>query len=186
MPAFDVFGPSLIMLPSTPEKQLASWLFMKWLTGPEQQAKLVEATGTMPVRVSSIEYLEDYKTRNPQWSQAVSALAFAQSEPQYPSWKNVRWALSDATRQLFLSYFTIENVPELLDFLDQTAHELHLGPVKSGLLDTPTFTPTITPTASQTPTITNTLRVTATAAAVSQTPEPSPSQTLTPAVSPTP
>ncbi len=180
-PAYDVFGPSLNMFPSTPEKQLASWLFMKWLTGPEQQAKIIEAAGTLPVRASSMDYLEEYNKRNPQWSQAVSALFSARSEPGYPSWKNVRWALGDASRQLFLSYFTIDNVPELLKFLDQTAHDLHLGPVKSGLLDTPTLTPSITPTASKTPTITNTQRVTPTA-----TSEANLTSTLTPSISPMP
>jgi len=180
-PAYDVFGPSLYIFSSKLEKQLASWLFLKWLTGPEQQAGIIKAAGTLPVRESSMEYLQEYKKQNPQWSQAVSALPSARAEPGYPSWKTVRWALGDASRQLFLSYFTIENVPELLKFLDQTAHDLHLGPVKSGLLDTPTLTPSITPTASKTPTITNTQGITPTS-----TPEASSTLTRAPVISQTP
>jgi ABC-type glycerol-3-phosphate transport system substrate-binding protein len=180
-PAYDVFGPSLFLFSPTLEKQLASWLFIKWLTGPEQQAKIIKAAGTLPVRESSLEYLQEYKNQNPQWSQAVSALPYAKAEPGNPSWKNVRWALGDASRQLFLSYFTIENVPDLLKFLDQTAHALHLGPVKSGLLDTPTPTPTITPTASKTPTVTNTQRVTPTGTLAA-----SSTTTYTPVMSQTP
>jgi ABC-type glycerol-3-phosphate transport system substrate-binding protein len=180
-PAYDVFGPSAYIFSSTLERQLASWLFIKWLTDPEQQAELIKAAGTLPVRESSMEYLQEYKNQNPQWSQAVAALPSARAEPGYPSWKTVRWALGDATRQLFLSYFTIENVPELLKFLDQTAHDLHLGPAKSGLLDTPTLTPSITPTASKTPTVTNTPRITPTS-----TPEASSTTAPTPVISQTP
>lgn len=153
-PSFDVFGPSLFLYASTVERQLAGWLFLKWLVDPEQQAKLIEKAGSLPVRKSSMEYLEDYRTRHKHWSQAASSILIAKSEPTIPSWKTVRWALSDATRQLYTSYFTIEEIPELMDFLDQTAHELHLGPDESGLLDTPTFTPTITFTPSNTPTAT--------------------------------
>ncbi len=40
---------------STPEKQAASWEFIKFATSPEQQALFAAATGYVPVRQSSIE-----------------------------------------------------------------------------------------------------------------------------------
>ena len=41
----QVFVPSIIMMPSTPEKQLASWLFLKYLATPEVGAKWSTGTG---------------------------------------------------------------------------------------------------------------------------------------------
>jgi hypothetical protein len=52
-------------------------------------------------------------------------LPSARSEPPFPSWGTVRWAVSDAATQLFRYYFTARQVPELLKLLDQTAAELH-------------------------------------------------------------
>jgi len=179
--ALDVYGPALVMMSSTPEKQFASWLFLKWFTEPEQQARLIETAGTLPIRESTLDLLNEYRDQNPHWSQAVSLLADAKSEPGTRSWQTVRWALGDATRQLFLYYFTVDDIPGLLEFLDKTAHELFLGPENSGLLDTPTFTPSatltpsMTPTPGITPTATRTARPTNT-----NTPEPGRPVTETP------
>jgi multiple sugar transport system substrate-binding protein/sn-glycerol 3-phosphate transport system substrate-binding protein len=41
----QAFAPSIIMMPSTPEKQLASWLFLKYLASPEAAQKWSEGTG---------------------------------------------------------------------------------------------------------------------------------------------
>ena len=41
----QVFVPSIIMMPSTPEKQLASWMFLKYLATPEVASKWSEGTG---------------------------------------------------------------------------------------------------------------------------------------------
>ena len=162
-PAFTVYGPGFEVLKTNPEQQLASWLFLKWMLEPSNQARLVEATGAFPLRISAQENLEEYASRHPQWEAAVEALPYAHPEPVLPSWGVVRWALGDAGTQLFRAYFSIEQVGELLEFLDQTAHELHLGPEESGVLNTatssptPSSTPTKTLTPTRTPTPTRTL-----------------------------
>ena len=46
------YGPSYTVLKSTPEKQLAAWLFARWMLSPENQAQWVEATGLFPLRTS--------------------------------------------------------------------------------------------------------------------------------------
>ncbi len=123
-----VYGPSFHVLASAPERQLASWLLIKWLSTPERQARLVEATGSFPLRASTLTYLGDYGVRYPQWLEAVDELTLsARGEPQLASWRLVRWTLNDAATQLFRYYFTIDQVPELLSFWDTTAAELHRG-----------------------------------------------------------
>ncbi|HLU11941.1 MAG TPA: extracellular solute-binding protein [Oceanobacillus sp.] len=44
-PVIQVFVPSIIMVPSTPEAQLASWLFLKFLTTPQSAATWSEGSG---------------------------------------------------------------------------------------------------------------------------------------------
>ena len=48
----DVYGASLSVFKSTPERQLAAWLFLKWLAEPEQQAKWSRGTNYFPTRKS--------------------------------------------------------------------------------------------------------------------------------------
>jgi len=54
-PVVDMYGPSICVFKTTPEKQLASWLFLKWFTAPEQTARWAIATGYFPVRKSAAE-----------------------------------------------------------------------------------------------------------------------------------
>ncbi len=124
-PALPVFGPSYTLLPSTPEKQLAAWLFVRWLTQPENQARWVEATASLPLRGAAQEQLTSYRQSHPQWAAAVDALPYAVAEPALPSWAQVRWALQDATTQLYRAYFTADGIPEMLKFLQETVDDLH-------------------------------------------------------------
>ncbi len=123
--ALDVYGTSFIIFQSSPQKQLAAWLLMKWLLEPQPQARLVEASAAFPLRQSVFENLSVYAKRNPQWSAAVALLDLGRAEPRLASWGKVRWALSDAATQLFRSYTTADAVPNLVRFLDRTAEDLH-------------------------------------------------------------
>jgi len=120
-----VYGPSFQILEDDPEEQLASWLLVKWLTSPENQARLAQASKMYPVRASSLEQLGTLTRTYPQWEKSVNFLEQASSEPPFESWRLVRWAVSDAATQLYRSYFTIDQVPSLVKLLDQTANDLH-------------------------------------------------------------
>ncbi len=120
-----VYGPSFQFLKTDAAEQLASWLLIKWLTSPENQAGLSQVTGFFPVRRSSLEHLDILPRTYPQWAEAVDLLSLARSEPSYSSWRTVRWAVSDAATQLYRYYFTIDQVPSLARLLDRTANDLH-------------------------------------------------------------
>ena len=123
--AIGVYGPDFTVFSSTPEKQLAAWLFARWLLSSQNQAQLAQAESGFPVRKSALDEMKDFQAKQPQWAAAQHALEYAQSEPTARSWNTVRWALSDAATQLFRSYFTIDKVPELVKLLNQTAADLH-------------------------------------------------------------
>jgi multiple sugar transport system substrate-binding protein len=124
-PSLPVYGPSFVVFQSTSEEQLASWLFIKWLLSPQNQARLVEVTGSFPLQSAALEHLEPYAGFHPQWAEAVELLPGAQAEPALASWSLVRWALYDASTQLFRYYFVIDQVPSLIGLLDQTANDLN-------------------------------------------------------------
>ena len=75
-PRVNIYGASLSILRSTPERQLAAWLFIKWLTEPEQSARWTRATNYFPVRRSAAAQLADYFSENPQFEKAFSFLEY--------------------------------------------------------------------------------------------------------------
>lgn len=124
-PVIDVFGPSFAMVQSSPEEQLATWLLLKWLLTPANQARWVEASGYYPARRSALDMLATYQRQHPQWAQSVDLLAYGRREPAHASWGRVRWALADAAEQVFRLGLTLDQIPALLEELDRTAAELH-------------------------------------------------------------
>jgi len=125
-PTISVYGPSYMVLKSSPEVELAAWLFARWMSSPINQADLVAATSSFPLRASTLDYLISYRPSiSPQWKAATDLIPAARAEPDDPSWRDVRWALSDAVTQLFRWYFTMEQLPATVQLLDSTAAELY-------------------------------------------------------------
>jgi ABC-type glycerol-3-phosphate transport system substrate-binding protein len=119
-----IYGSSYVILKSTPEQQLASWLFVRWLLSPENQKKWVEVTGLFPLRRSTIDMLNDYKKSHPQWGTAVDLLPEAQIEPQLASWRKIRVMLGDGFQTMFSSNIPAGRVAELLAIMESTSRDL--------------------------------------------------------------
>ena len=126
-PALVAFGPSLVVAQSEPERQLAAWLFVRWLTLPENQALWVQATHTLPVRRSAVKAIPVSQLQDPPaWGKTVSYLPYLQAEPYYVSWGVVRLTLGDAVLHLFQSQDSEEQVTQILSMLDALAAEIQL------------------------------------------------------------
>ncbi|MEA3438919.1 MAG: extracellular solute-binding protein [Chloroflexota bacterium] len=153
-PVISIYGPSLVMFPSTEPEQLAAWMFIKWLTKPENQVRMIEKTGSIPLDATTLVLVETIDGIQPQWSASIKQLQTTAlagvSEPGYQSWRIVRWAVSDAATQLFRYYFTIDKVPELVKFLHQTANDLHEDALKDSSIKISTPTPDTTRTPEST------------------------------------
>ncbi len=89
-PVVNIYGASIALAKSTPERQLASWLFLKWFTEPAQQARWVEVSGYFPVRRSTAESLAAYMQSNPEYARAYGWLDNAQAEPGVMGYERVR------------------------------------------------------------------------------------------------
>ena len=95
-PVVDVYGASVSLCAGPPEKQLAAWLFLKWLTAPEQQARWVRASNYFPVRKSTARELESYFVENPHYGVAFGMLDYGKSEPTMAGYQQVRRLIQEA------------------------------------------------------------------------------------------
>jgi multiple sugar transport system substrate-binding protein len=91
-PAIDLYGASVSVPKTTPEKQLAAWLFIKWFSEPEQQARWAVISGYFPVRKAAEPLLKDYLAKNKIYAAGWKLLnsASLRSEPPYAGYDLVR------------------------------------------------------------------------------------------------
>jgi multiple sugar transport system substrate-binding protein/sn-glycerol 3-phosphate transport system substrate-binding protein len=119
-PVQNVYGGDIMVTQTTPEQQLAAWIFIKWFTSPEIQAQWDVISGYFPTRAGTEEFLADYNTENPQWGAALALLPYGYYEPQLISYQGVR----DAAQQAFNEIMQGANIQETLDGLTTEANEL--------------------------------------------------------------
>jgi multiple sugar transport system substrate-binding protein/sn-glycerol 3-phosphate transport system substrate-binding protein len=79
-PRVNIYGPAHIIFRSTPEQQLAAWVFLKWLTEPEQQAQWVRGTDYYPVRQSTADLLNEHFTENPIYAKGFDFMMLDQGQ----------------------------------------------------------------------------------------------------------
>jgi multiple sugar transport system substrate-binding protein len=122
--ALVTYGPSYSVLKSTPEKELAAWLFTRWLLLPENQSQWVNETGLFPLTYSVEDILGQYRNSSPQWNAAVGDLSVAQGVPQLASWRKVRYLLEDGVNVIFQTDLSLDKIPSTLAEMDSMAKEM--------------------------------------------------------------
>jgi multiple sugar transport system substrate-binding protein len=97
-PAIDLYGASVSIPKTTPAKQLAAWLFIRWFSDPKQQAQWTHVSSYFPVRKSSEPLIKDMLDADPRFSNAWSLLKTAnlKSEPPFAGYDLVRDAITAA------------------------------------------------------------------------------------------
>jgi len=113
---------SVGIVKSTPEQELATWLFLKWFLAPEQQEKWALASGYYPIRASTLPLLDTYAEENPQWASGLELLSYSFVEPDIASWAPVRGLLQDYFSEMIFG--PAELIPDLLEELDEAASEM--------------------------------------------------------------
>ena len=93
----DVSGPAWLLLRSTPEKQFAGWLFMRWFATTDQTAAWAADTGQLPLRKSAADRLAQQYAEDPNYSTALGLLPYGAAEPLVSYWPEVAEA---ATRSV--------------------------------------------------------------------------------------
>ena len=123
-PVMLVYGPSFVVLKTSSREQLAAWLFARWLSEPAQQEVLSEASGMLPVRISAFNGMQTYRDQHPQWSSAVQLIPDAIVEPQSTNWLVAEKILQDAAHQLFQPETKPEQIPSILEQMDEMYGEV--------------------------------------------------------------
>ncbi len=121
-PVQNIYGASVSMPRSTPEAELATWLFIKYYTSPEAQVEWAQASNYFPVRASVADGLSDYFEANPAYQTAFGLLQYGVVEPQVPGYDFVR----DETEIVMAAIVEDPevDVQETLDELNELANEI--------------------------------------------------------------
>jgi len=117
-PVVNVYGASISIVKSTPEKQLASWLFLKWFTEPEQQARWARISNYFPVRKSAAAELGDLFKALPPYKTAFDLLQYGKTEPPVAGYDVVRNYVAKAMSAIMDG----ADVKTTLDDLNQKAN----------------------------------------------------------------
>ncbi|GAB4471695.1 MAG: ABC transporter substrate-binding protein [Anaerolineae bacterium] len=89
-PVMNIYGASVSIPVTNPDEELAAWLFVKYYTSPEIQARWAIASNYFPVRQSVAAGLEDYFAENPAFKTAFDLLPYGTFEPPVPGYDFVR------------------------------------------------------------------------------------------------
>jgi len=119
-----VYGSSYVVLKSTEQKQLAAWLFIRWLLDKEQDARWVQATHLYPLRESTLDLLADYKKSHPQWVQAIDLLPQGEIQPQLASWRTVKVMLGDGFTHMYRVNVPSGQVAAILAQMESVSRDL--------------------------------------------------------------
>ena len=106
------------ILESDAHKQLASWIFARYLLEQDQQAALVEVHGYWPVTGAPAAIAPKYAKENPAWASAALPDAHYILAPEAENWAITRRIFQDAYLRVYgleAQYFT-----NILDLLKQT------------------------------------------------------------------
>jgi multiple sugar transport system substrate-binding protein len=121
--AVNAFGQLIGIVETTPEEDLASWLWLRHFTSPEIQAQWINASAYFPSQSTTLPLVADFAAENPIWSQGLDLSQYGVSEPNIAAHGAVRGAIQDA-------FFAIADAADeaaiqaILDELQTTADEL--------------------------------------------------------------
>ena len=97
----NVYGASVSMPRSSPERELATWLFVKHFTSPDIQAGWGQAANYFPVRQSAADSLGDYFQLHGPYKLAFDLLQYGHHEPPVPGYDFVRAMAEEALAAVF-------------------------------------------------------------------------------------
>jgi len=109
---------------STDEKQLAAWLFVRWLADPEQQAWILRKSGTLPLGEKVLTLVPDIVEESPKWQTGVNLMQYLLPLPATPELDLAKMVLEDGTWALYRMGLKAEGIPALLTQIDDTLAEL--------------------------------------------------------------
>jgi multiple sugar transport system substrate-binding protein/sn-glycerol 3-phosphate transport system substrate-binding protein len=121
--AVNAFGQMIGVMDQSPEANLAAWLWLRYFTSPEVQAKWITYSAYFPSQSTTADYLGDYINETPLYGLGLDLAQYGEAEPNLASWGAVRGAIQDA-------FFAIqdatseEEIIQILEELNELCAEL--------------------------------------------------------------
>ena len=119
-PVQNVYGASVSVPQTSPEEQLAAWLFIKYYTSPEIQARWATASNYFPVRASVADGMGEFIESYPAYGTAFGLLQYSKTEAPVAGYDNVRAEVAAADSRILEG----EDVATVLVELDEKANEI--------------------------------------------------------------
>ncbi len=120
-PVQNIYGPSVSIVRTDPQTQLASWLFLKHWVATDNQAKWVEASNYFPARASVTTELSGYMKENIAFGTAFDLLQYGKAEAPVAGYDNVR----DLVKETMIAIvFDGADVVDSLAALDAQANKI--------------------------------------------------------------
>jgi ABC-type glycerol-3-phosphate transport system substrate-binding protein len=115
----DLFGQYVAIANTNPERMMATWVFIKYLTSPEVQAKWIQGSAYYPTRSDTLPLIADYGNENATWAYGLTFLDSGKAEPAWASWTTVRRDVQDVFNAILQG--TPADIPSLLQGLNDQA-----------------------------------------------------------------
>jgi multiple sugar transport system substrate-binding protein/sn-glycerol 3-phosphate transport system substrate-binding protein len=109
---------------STDERQLAAWLFVRWLSSPNQQAWFLRNSGTLPLGEAVLPMVSDLVEDYPVWGEAVKLSDLVVALPASKDLDIIKTVVEDGGWQLFKTGLKSDAVQTLLSQIDMTIAEM--------------------------------------------------------------
>jgi multiple sugar transport system substrate-binding protein len=108
-------GYSYAVFQSTPETELAAWIFIRWLEKPAVAAKFETALPSLPVSSAHAVQFSESKGQFP-WNMILPLIESARPAPVLPSWLEAHRLVEDAAWQTYR--VPVGDLPQILPQLD--------------------------------------------------------------------
>jgi multiple sugar transport system substrate-binding protein len=106
---------------TTPEQELAAWLFVKWFTEPEQNARWAKISGYFPPRISAADAMADYMEANPVYAQGFELMPYSTYEAQWCA------CYEEVRRLMEESYSAILDGADIVETLTQLQEDANVS-----------------------------------------------------------
>ena len=117
-------GNHTVVLKSTAPRQVAAWLFIRFMTGEESQITLAEEGLFLPLDRNTADVLQEESSLPAAWRDALALLDRGVVEPPIQQWGVLRSVLQDAQAEVMNERFVPGTMSLFLDRLDTLVDEL--------------------------------------------------------------
>ncbi len=123
-PVMNIYGASVSIPKSTPERELAAWMFVKYYTSAEVNAAWAKASGYFPVKASvADEVTAEFAGNKDAYGTAIALLPYGVFEPPVPGYDFVRDNVIEVVMTSIVDDVTTD-VKALLDEANVAANDI--------------------------------------------------------------